>query len=368
MYRGEPTAQASVITSAVLDQTRGIISSRLNALGLGSGSAVRVAGGRIVVDLPLAKVPTRVEQARAEGIVGTRGRLEFYDWEANALTPKGKTVASQQQLQDVTALTIGQGGTTPTGGGAGGVTLYDAVKLASKQPARASARNAGRGSQYYIFGAPGSAACAAVAKAQGVLPAPAIRCLLSGPDDNQRDLRSGLPAGVSASEGEQLVVRPGTVVVQAADANAGQQKRFTDPSALFYVLKDQVSLFGNDVTNPQQSTDQAGNPDVTFSFTSNGQKAFQNVTSQIAHRGDLASGLGQQLNQHFAVALDQKLITVPQIDFKTYPDGIRSSNGAEITGGLTIQSAQDLATQLRLGALPIALKLISASQIAGASP
>ena len=129
-----------------------------------------------------------------------------------------------------------------------------------------------------------------------------------------------------------------------------------------------MSLFGNDLTNPQQSTDQAGNPDVTFSFTPNGQKAFQNVTSQIAHRGDLASGLGQQLNQHFAVALDQKLITVPQIDFKTYPDGIRSSNGAEITGAFTIQSAQDLANQLRLGALPIGLKLISASQIAGASP
>ena len=182
-----------------------------------------------MVDLPLAKVPTRVDQARAEGIVGTRGRLEFYDWEANALTPKGKTVASQQQLQDVSALTIGQGGTTPTGGGAGGVTLYDAVKLASKQPARVSAGNAGRGSQYYIFGAPGSAACVAAAKAQVVLPAPGIHCLLSGPDDNQRDLRSGLPAGVSASEAEQLVVRPGTVVVQAADANAGQQKRLPTP-------------------------------------------------------------------------------------------------------------------------------------------
>jgi SecD/SecF fusion protein len=84
------------------------------------------------------------------------------------------------------------------------------------------------------------------------------------------------------------------------------------------------------------------------------------VTQTIARRGDLVSGPGQILNQHFAVALDDKLITVPQIDFNTYPDGIPGDNGADITGRLTTQSAKDLATQLRLGALPINLQLILA--------
>ena len=81
------------------------------------------------------------------------------------------------------------------------MTLYDAVKLASKQPAQVSADNARRGSQYYMFGAPGSAACATAAKAQGKTPTPGVHCLLSGPDDNQQDLLSGLPAGVSAVGG-----------------------------------------------------------------------------------------------------------------------------------------------------------------------
>ncbi len=102
---------------------------------------------------------------------------------------------------------------------------------------------------------------------------------------------------------------------------------------------------------------------MQFSFTGNGQNAFQNVTAAIAHRGQLVSAFHQSLNQHFAVALDNKLITVPQIDFHTYPDGITGGGGADITGGFTIQSAQDLATQLRLGALPINLKLISESQV-----
>ena len=129
------------------------------------------------------------------------------------------------------------------------------------------------------------------------------------------------------------------------------------------MLKDHVALFGNDITNPQQSTDQTGNPDVSFGFTGHGKNAFQRVTGDIAHRGQLNSPLGNPQNQHFAVALDTQLITVPQIDFKQFPDGIPADQGADITGGFTIGSAQDLATQLRLGALPIKLKLISESQV-----
>ena len=59
------------------------------------------------------------------------------------------------------------------------------------------------------------------------------------------------------------------------------------------------------------------------------------------------------------MALDTQLVTVPSIDYKQYPDGIIGGGGADITGSFTIQSAQDLATELRLGALPITLKLIS---------
>jgi SecD/SecF fusion protein len=160
-----------------------------------------------------------------------------------------------------------------------------------------------------------------------------------------------------------MVVQQGTVVLQAVPANFSHEPGWSDPAAQFYALKDHVALFGNDITNPQQSTDQAGAPDVAFGFTGRGGNEFQTVTAQIAHRGDLVSGLGQTLVQHFAVALDTQLITVPSIDFKTYPDGIQGNNGAEITGGFTITSAQNLATQLRLGALPIRLGLISQSQV-----
>src|SRR6201999_3906334 len=69
------------------------------------------------------------------------------------------------------------------------------------------------------------------------------------------------------------------------------------------------------------------------------------------------------LNQHFAVALDTQLLTVPSIDYTVYPDGITGGNGAQITGGFPQQSPSALAPPLRPGALPINLKLISESQV-----
>jgi SecD/SecF fusion protein len=361
VYQGEPTPQTPVVTQDALSRAVDIMRNRVDQLGVSEPEIQTSGGNQISVGLPDVK-----DTARAEREVGTTARLEFYDWEANALTPNGKTVASQLQTQDPTAVQISQGsGSGPGLAGSGSMPLYAAVKLAAKQPAQVSSDNARDGNEYYMFGAPGSAACATAAREQGTAPTPAAYCLLSGPDDNVQDLLSGLPAGVAATDKgvQQLVVHQGTVVLQAADVSYSNQTNFNSPNAQFFVLKDHVSLFGNDISNPQQSTDQSGEPDVEFGFTSHGKSAFQSVTAAIARRGDLVSGLGQTYDQHFAVALDTKLITVPSIDFKQYPDGINGDNGADITGGFTTTSAQDLATQLRLGALPIRLKLISESQV-----
>jgi SecD/SecF fusion protein len=359
IYQGEPTPQTPHVTQDALSRAVDIMRQRVDQLGVSEPDISTYGGNQISVGLPDVK-----DTARAEKQVGTTARLEFYDWEANALTPNGKPVAGQLQTQDPTAIQISQGGSSGPGlPGAGSMSLYDAVKLAAKQPPQVSADNARNGYEYYMFGAPGSTACSIALRAQGQTALPGAHCLLSGPDTSPQDLLSGLPSGVTASEGQQLAVPPGTVVLQAADVSAAHQTSFSSPTAQFYVVRDHVALFGNDISNPQQSTDQSGAPDVTFGFTSRGKTEFQRVTAAIAHRGDLVSGLGQTLNQHFAVALDNKLITVPSIDFKTYPDGIPGDSGADITGGFTIQSAQDLATELRLGALPIKLKLISESQV-----
>ena len=370
VYQGEPTAQTPTVTQAALSRAVDIMRSRVDSLGVTQPVIQTSGGNQISVGLPSVTNLKRAEQQ-----VGTTARLFFYDWEANALTPSGKPVASLLQAQDPTADLISQGlptGAPPGQTGAGSMPLYQAVKLAAAQPYSASSHNARFGSEYFVFGAPGSTACATAARDSHTQVAAGVHCLLAGPVNEkpgvstaqaQQDLTAALPAGVKLSDGKTLEIKQGTVVLQAADASFNPSTSFTNPVKQFFVLKDNVALQGTDITNPQQSTDQAGQPDVTFSFTGPGQNEFQNVTAAIAHRGALDSPFNQQRNQHFAVALDQKLITVPQIDYKLYPDGITGGGGADITGGFTIQSAQDLATQLRLGALPINLKLISESQV-----
>jgi SecD/SecF fusion protein len=360
VYQGEPTPQTPVVTQDALSRAVDTMRQRVDQLGV-SEPSIQTSGGNQIT----AGLPNVTDTARAERLMGTTARLAFYDWEANALTPSGKPVSSLLQTQDPNAVQISQGvGTASPGSpGAGSMPLYQAATLASKQQQWVSKSNARKGPEYFIFGAPGSAACAQAAKDKGTTPVVGQHCYLSGPEDNLQDLAAGLPTGVSASEGQVLTVPQGWVVLQAVTPKYGQSIPWGSANAQYFVLRDNVALFGNDITNPQESTSQSGSPDVQFGFSGAGGSEFQNVTAKIAHRGDLVSGLGQTLNQHFAVALDTQLVTVPFIDFKQNPDGIPGNNGADIEGGFTVDTAQQLATQLRLGALPINLKLISESQV-----
>ena len=368
VYQGEPTAQGKV-TSATLNQAVNIMRKRVDQLGVTEPQIQTTGGNQITVSLPDIS-----DLQRAQQQVGSTAQLFFYDWERNALVTsgpqEGKTVATQLQAQDPTAVLTSQGNSTlgPGSPGVGSVGLYQAVVLAHKQPpAPTTNTQSHHGPVYYLFGAPGSAACNVAAQVQHSTPIVGEHCLLAGPESSvkfiQEDLSSRFGNRVTLPQGHLLTVPQGTVVLQAVDASAKKQTSIRSPLAQFYVLKDDVALQGGDITSPQEGTDQSGKPDVQFSFTSKGQNEFSRVTNEIAKRGFTASPPGQTYNQHFAVELDGKLITVPSIDYNQYPDGISGSNGADITGGFTSTSAQDLATLLSDGALPITLRPISSSQV-----
>jgi SecD/SecF fusion protein len=362
VYQAEPTPQVPHVTLAALARAVEVMHERVNQLGAAHANISTLGGDEITVRLAPNKNIARVEQE-----VGTTAQLYFYDWEANVLLPTGKTAASELLQQDQTALTISEGSGEP---GAGSTTLYQAVVLASKQPA--SKGGSQFYPQYYLFGKGGTPACAAAARFYGVIEAATgEHCLLAGPDSGSSqqtallNLKSGLAAGVSLSDGQVLIVKPGTVVLQAVPASFSNPPKAAAPNTQFYVLRDHVTLTGIDITNPKQSTDAAGNPDVQFGLTGRGVRAFTGMTAAIAHRGSEVS-LGQnKLQQHFAVELDGILVTVPQIDYTQYPHGVPSDQGAEIDAGFTVSSAREFATELRLGALPIGLKLISDKHLPG---
>jgi SecD/SecF fusion protein len=369
VYKAEPTPESPVNTAS-LQRAVDVMNNRVNQLGVTQPQITTEGKNLIDVQLPDVK-----NVAQAEKTVGTTAQLFFYDWEKNALTPTGQPAASGLPVSDPASLAISQGSSSAGPGSpsaaSGAMGFYQAVQLASKQPLETDLKKGqGTGNQFFLFGAPGSSACTTAAAAQNAKVQKGVHCLITTtqvPDSEPHAnavsaLKTGLPAAETAGT-QVLEVKQGTQVLQAVPTNYATQPKYGSPNAGYYVLKDNVALRGGDITNPAASTDQSGAPDVTFGFKGNGGNLFQNVTAKISERGLLDSTGATALNQHFAIALDNQLVSVPSIDFKQFQDGIPASGGSEITGGFTTTTAEALATQLRLGALPVKLVQISESQV-----
>ena len=142
-------------------------------------------------------------------------------------------------------------------------------------------------------------------------------------------------------------------MLQAVAADPTRPAAADSQAARFFVARDRPALTQTALRHPSVGSAQ-GQPEVRFGFTAVGGREFAAVTRRVADRGAHVSVGATKRLQHFAIALDGRLITVPQVDFLQYPDGV-IGGGAEITGGLTAKSARELVTVLRHGALPVAL-------------
>lgn len=338
VYQGQPTPQVREVTPEAVDRAVEIIRDRVDQLGVAEPEIQRAGSDQISVGLPAVQ---DIERARNQ--VGTPAQLFFYDWEESVITREGRAVAPLLPGQDPDAVRLSQA----AGDTSQGMTLYDAVRLAARQPAADEASRGSReGSVFYLFDDEDR--------------------YLAGPERSERDLLSAIER-TELPRGSQLFEVPqGWVVLQAVTRGAGERIAIDDPAARFYVLRDHVALTGNDIKDPAQGFNDLQQPVVEFRFTDRGRRAFHEITREIAQRGQnlMLPGVDPRaVLQHFAVALDGRLISVASIDPQRLPDGIDGENGALIEGGFTIQSAQDLANLLKLGALPIGLELISQSQV-----
>ncbi|MBJ7329575.1 MAG: protein translocase subunit SecD [Solirubrobacteraceae bacterium] len=344
VYEAKPTPQQPVVDQEALDRAIDVMRERVDRLGVAEPEIQRSGENQIVVSLPDVQ-----DADKAQRQVGQVAQLFFYDWEPNVIGPDGEPAPSDQNVT---------GGSQA--GRVGGISFYDAVVRASEQPeATGEARKqVSHDGLYYLLNQ----------KTEKVV---------AGPEETKADLFTDRPQDADAPNCEKggestacvETVKPGTVIIRAEQAD--DQKEITDPNnAQYYVLRDRVALKGTDIKNPEQQFDQgaggSGAPIVTFEFTDNGRKTWENVTRGIAQRGleNFAPGSDPaSAAQHFAIALDNELVSVPFIDFQQNPDGIDGRNGSQIEGGFTIESAQELSNLLKTGALPVKLDLISQSQV-----
>jgi SecD/SecF fusion protein len=338
VYQAKPTKQTPV-TEDALQRAIDVMRERVDQLGVAEPELQRTGSDQISIALPAVK---NLAQARQQ--VGTVAQLAFYDWEKNVIGPDGKTAPDDPNV------TGGQ-----SAGSAGALTLYDAILRATKRPAKIEANNSHEAPVFYAVNP----------KTKKVFRSGTDPNALAS-EDTQAQALANVPRALR-SIAKIYAVQPDTVIVRAEQPDTAKSK-----SDQWFVLKDDVALKGTEIKNPQQSFDQGaggtGQPIVTFDFTSKGRKIWQNVTREIAQRGADNVGVAATsdpaaANQHFAIVLDDELVSTPFIDFRQNPDGIDGRTGSQISGGFTIKSAQALANVLKTGALPLKLELISSSQV-----
>ncbi len=337
VYEASPTANAPVLTPETLTRTTEIMRKRVDPTGTLEPEIQTSGEDQISIALPGYKDPDQ-----AQRLVGKTARLYFYDWETNVIGPDGEPAPEDGSIT---------GATTDGAGGPGsGISLYEAVQRASKQPPR-TFKNRSHDGLYFLVDEKNKK----VINSEGAT--------------TEDDLFSD-DAEEAAKQREQykvVKVPAGTVILQADETNlkSGASKKQGRPDK-WYVLRDNVALQGSDIKDPAQITDNspgaAGQPAVSFDFTDEGRKIWEETTRTIAQRGQEQS-IGGTGAQHFAIALDNQLISVPQINPQENPDGISGANGSQISGGFTLDTARELADLLKTGALPVDLKLISTSQV-----
>jgi preprotein translocase subunit SecD len=116
-------------------------------------------------------------------------------------------------------------------------------------------------------------------------------------------------------------------------------------------LADNPALTNADITDPKQEFDSVTNePIVAFRFTARGARVFARVTRREARRG---AQRGRP--QTFAIVVDDRVVSRPQIDYRQNPNGLSGSNGAQINGFAGIQEARDFARAMASRPLPLQL-------------
>jgi SecD/SecF fusion protein len=383
IYQAEPTPQVPKITPQAINDAINTIRKRTNALGVSESEVQQEGADTIVVGLPGVKNAERAEQQ-----VGTTAQLQFYDWEPNIVGPDGKIA--------------GENGTDQTAANTPVPTLFESVTRASKAKPLAEANDIPPGGpnekelrQKGINPSDQAAVRTYYDRKNDSRAGPALYLFnkndrpLAGPDSRCKDLLSNYidkaplnpaplpkPAkGPCAADlnklgtsgppaGYQLLSVPQGIIVIQAEQPANLKN--IDPS--YYVLEDDSELTGSDIKNPKQNFDPRTNePVVSFEFSNKGRQAFARVTKRIAQRGAatiLPPGVARQnAFQRFAITLDNQIVSLATIDFLENPEGIDGRTGAQINGIGTISQTQDLAESLRIGALPVNLKLISKTQV-----
>jgi SecD/SecF fusion protein len=346
LQRGERKVSAST-----RDRAAAILCKRLQAVGIVGGEVETEGRRRLRVVVPGQR--SSAGAMRLAHRLAAPGRLGFYQWEADLIGPE-RAIG-------------GHPGKQPRAG----------PLARSEREWRAAGRNVRRGPEKRLIFAgafPGPygavrlaaaaaprrhcVACSARTPRFYMFDRTPVHRLIAGPVAERAELGR-------RRRGEVVLRVPvGVAIVSEQPSNqSGEIMSAAEPG--WFVLRDKAGLTGGDIVDPQQETDEFGQPNVTFGFTKKGRVAFQRLTRAVARCGrseaigTVTAEAAEALSCHFAVILDNEVQTRPIINFASNPNGINGRTGAQISGGFNnIREARGLAATLGIGTLPVELTLL----------
>ncbi len=135
---------------------------------------------------------------------------------------------------------------------------------------------------------------------------------------------------VTIEEAQSGRIPPGSVLLEQP----------SQPSEPFVLVKRRAIVSGENLIDARPSFDsQRGIPVVSFRFDGAGSRLFGRASTD-------------NVGKRFAIILDDKVISAPVIQ-----EAILGGTG-QISGNFTVESANELSTLLRAGALPAPLKIL----------
>lgn len=350
-----------------LEEARRIIENRVNARGVSEAEVVTEGNKNIVISLPgqnrdLSEIGNAAElrfRKVLKATADTGGAVAKPPAATPTPGPSGSAApsaaASATAAPSATASAGGQGGMAPTP--TPSATTTPAATPSATAPVSASVEEQRAAVQKKV----GEQAWAQASGLQA--PAdfsqnPALAQTLEPfgklTPEEVAVLPPAMQFNVPAITCAQLDKRP-----PASISDVNQQVVACESGQAKYLL-DVAKVLGTDVSNASGQMEQnTGQWVVSLNFTGEGQTKWTNLTREAFNNEGQAcdqSALGQGGKCRVAVVLDNTIISSPEIQ------GVLTGQ-SQITGSFTNKTANDLATQLRYGALPLTFKQQEAQSI-----
>ncbi|GAA0464908.1 protein translocase subunit SecD [Streptomyces sp. NPDC046215] len=332
---GKPNA----ITQTNMNTAVNIIDRRVNGLGVTEAEVQTQGKKHIIVNIPKG---TNAKQAREQ--VGTTAKLGFRP--VLSVADAGVTPEPTPSSSPSANKNDGKNG--------------DKSKDDKTKPSGSPSASASAGSSPGPQGRPVTDALKADAAATPSASASAKDAKDEKKDDKSKKDPTPSPADVAAlqkkldaldcttPDGRSKAAKaaassPATDVIVACKKD-GKAKEILGPVAVEGTgVKDADAVF---------DTQRGQGWIVQLKFTSGGSKKFADVTGQLASK--------QPPQNQFAIVLDGEVVSDPSVSSSI------SGGQAEISGGFTQASAQDLANVLSFGALPLSFDVVTETSVTAA--